>query len=392
MTTTGQGPLAGLRIVDLSALAPGPFATMLLGDLGADVVTIEGPRSRRRDVGLDDLPLMGAATARQAGMSPLHRSRRSVVVDLKSKRGVDVALRLVDGADVFIEGFRPGVCDRLGLGYAAVSQRAPAIVYCSLSGYGQHGRRSAAAGHDLTYLAESGLLAAGTRPGQRPGIPVNAVADFAAGGLFAAFAIVSSILGRASSGRGTYVDVSMYESLLGLLQVSYAWTMAGAPDPSWGAGALSGAAPFYDCYRTADDRWIAVAAIEPAFYANLCVGVGRPDLADAQRDPSRWGEVRRGLEDAFVSDTLEAWLTRLGQVDTVAAPVRSLMEAFDEARLSGLVSDRGTFGPWPRLSAWATAAGPVVTRPGADTRDVLAETGFAAGEIEALVAAGVVED
>lgn len=390
--TAGTGPLAGIRVLDLSALAPGPFATMLLGDLGAEVITIEAPPAARPGSGVSDLGVHGGIQARRLGTNPLHRSRRSIVVNLKRPAGLDVAVRLAARSDVFVEGFRPGVCDRLGLGYDALSAVRPGLVYCSLTGYGQSGELAQHAGHDLNYIAEAGLLSATTRPGQRPGIPLNLAADYAAGGLLAAFGILAALAGRAATGRGTHVDVSMYEGLLGLMQVAPAWTAAGAPDPSWGGGLLSGAVPFYDCYRTADDQWISVGALEPKFFANLCSALQRPDLVDAQHDSARWDEMRAVFTEAFAAAPLATWLERLAEVDTAVAPVRSVTDAFATAHARGVLPGPGQVGPIPRMSGWETAAGPVVTRAGAHTREVLAELDMTGEQIDELVATGVVAD
>lgn len=388
--STNGGPLAGLRVVDLSALAPGPFATMLLGDLGADVVTVEPPPAARAGSNLGELPGYGGPRARLRGASPLHRSRRSIVVDLKHPAGLDVVRRLSARADVFVEGFRPGTCARLGLGYDELTADNPGLIYCSLTGYGQAGELAQRAGHDLNYLAEAGLLSTTTRPGQRPGIPVNVVADFAAGGLLAAFGVLAALHGRATSGRGCHVDVSMYEGLLGLLQPVWAWTAAGAGDPSWGGGMLSGAVPFYDCYRTADGGWLSVAALEPKFFANLCRAVGRPDLVEVQGDPERWGELREVFEQTFATATLAEWMDRLAGVDTAVAPVRSLPDAFAEGVRRGVVDDTGAVGPLPRLSGWACHSGPTATRPGEHTAEVLGELGLSRADIDRLLAAGAV--
>ncbi|MEM6107549.1 CaiB/BaiF CoA-transferase family protein [Mycobacterium sp. 050272] len=384
------GPLSGVRVLDLSALAPGPFATMLLGDLGAEVITVEAPAAARSGSGLGELPGYGGERARRQGINPLYRSRRSLVLDLKQPQALEIALRLVQRSDVFVEGFRPGTCERLGLGYDTVAARNPGIVYCSLTGYGQSGELAMRAGHDLNYIAESGLLSATTRDGQRPGIPVNVVADFAAGGLLAAFGILAGLLGRQASGRGTHVDVSMYEGLLGLLQVVQSWTRASAPDPSWGRGLLSGAVPFYDCYRTADGQWLSVASLEPKFFSNLCTALGRPDLIPAYADQSRWGELRAAFEQTFSAASLAEWLARLDEVDTAVAPVRSLPDAFDAAQRRGLLDAPGAVGPLPRMSAWKPTAGSVVTRPGQHTREILDEIGLSRDEIETLLTAGAV--
>ena len=390
--TAGVGPLAGVRVVDLSALAPGPFATMLLGDLGADIITVESPAVAAGTSGLEDLPYYGGVSSRRAGTNPLFRSRRSIVVDLKTASGREILLDLVSRSDAFLEGFRPGTCDRLGLGYVDLVARKPDIIYCSLSGYGQSGELAMRAGHDLNYVAESGLLSATTRAGQRPGIPLNVVADFAAGGLLAAFGILAALQGRSATGRGCYVDVSMYEGLLGLLQTTNAWTMAGSPDPSWGAGLLSGAVPFYDCYQTADGRWLAVGALEPKFFRNLCEAIGHPELISARGDPARWGAIRQAFKETFETDTMEAWLARLARVDTAVAPVRSITEAFAAGQAAGLVAEDGAVGPLPRMRGWETASGEVVTHPGAHTREVLAEAGLTQAQVDELIAAGVVAE
>ncbi|MCX6465701.1 MAG: CaiB/BaiF CoA-transferase family protein [Pseudonocardiales bacterium] len=390
--TAGTGPLAGIRVLDLSALAPGPFATTLLGDLGADVITLEAPPAARPGSGVGDLGVHGGREARRLGLSPLHRSRRSIVVNLKDPAGLDIALRLAARSDVFVEGFRPGVCERLGLGYPALSATSPGLVYCSLTGYGQTGELAQHAGHDLNYIAEAGLLSATTRAGQRPGIPLNMAADYAAGGLLAAFGILAGLTGRASTGRGTHVDVSMYEGLLSLLQVVPAWVDAGAPDPSWGGGLLSGAVPFYDCYRTSDDRWISVGALEPKFFANLCTALGRPELIALQNDPTRWDEMRTVFTATFAEAPLDTWLDRLGAVDTAVAPVRSLPDAFATAHRRGVLPAPGQVGPVPRMSGWVTTAGPVVTRPGAHTREVLGGLEMTGEQIDELIAAGVVAE
>lgn len=389
--TDRGGPLAGVRVLDLCPLAPGQFTTMLLGDLGADVITVEAPPATREGSRVA-LPGHGGARARADGTNPLYRSRRSIVLNLKKPGGLDVARRLADRADIFVEGFRPGVCARLGLGYDTLAETNPGLVYCSLTGYGQTGELAQHAGHDLNYVAESGLLSAATRPGQRPGIPINIAADYAGGGLMAAFGIVAALRGRDATGRGSHVDVSMYEGLLGLMQVVPAWLAAGAPDPSWGGGLLSGACPFYDCYPTADQRWIAVGAMEPKFYANLCTALGHPELVSAHQDTQRWDEVRAVFTEVFATASLDEWLARLAEVDTAIAPVRSVAEAFDVAHRRGITRAPGVLGALPRLGGWAAEPGPVVTTPGTHTREVLGQLGLTDAAVAELLASGAVAE
>ena len=390
-TAARPGPLAGLRVLDLTALAPGPFATMLLGDLGAEVTTVEAPAGARGGSRLTDLSGHGGAAARARGAG-LFRSRRSIVLNLKDPDAVEVLLRLAEEADVLLESFRPGTCDRLGIGYGAVAERNPGLVYCSITGYGQDGPLAQRAGHDLNYLAESGLLSTTTRAGQRPAIPLNVVADFAAGGLMAAFGVLAALHGRRHSGVGTHIDVSMYEGLLGLLQVSAAWIASGAPDPSWGGGLLTGACPFYDCYQTSDGRWLSVAALEPKFFAGLCTALGHPQMTDWQSRPERWEEMRTTFETTFAEASLAHWMERLSAVDTAVAPVRSVPEAFEEARRQGLVDEGSVVGPLPRMSAWRPIPGVVPRRSGQHTRELLTEAGYPSAEIDRLVSTGAVAE
>lgn len=389
--TAGRGPLADLRVLDLSALAPGPMATMLLGDLGADVVTVEAPVASRARSRLDKLSYYGGARAREQRTDPLSRSRRSVVVDLKQPQGREVVLRLAARADVFLEGFRPGTCDRLGVGYDDVRQSNPGIVYCSLTGYGQDTSLASRAGHDLNYIAQAGLLSATTRPGQQPAIPMNVAADFAAGGLLAAFGIIAAVHGRRRTGQGSYLDVSMYQGLLALMQSPHGWVRAGAPDPSWGGGLLSGAVPFYDCYRTKDGQWYSVAALEAKFFTELLRALDLGHLESAYSSPERWPELRTALAEAFGRRTQHEWEQTFAQVDTAAAPVRSLTEAFAEGVREGVVNPDLTVGPVPRMTGWDSQVGEMGVRRGQHTWQVLAEAGYEERDIAALVSSGTVQ-
>ncbi|HEY1517985.1 MAG TPA: CaiB/BaiF CoA-transferase family protein [Solirubrobacteraceae bacterium] len=381
MTDTAQpsdlasatGPLEGLRVIDLTGLSPGQYATMLLGDLGADVITVEPPAARRAGSRPAALPGHGGTAARELGINPLFRSRRSIVLDLKSPGDLDVAMRLADTADAFVEGFRPGVCDRLGLGYEALSARNPRLVYCSITGYGSQGEAALRPGHDLNYIAEAGLLSVLARDEDPPRIPLNLVADLAAGGMVAAFGILAALRGRDRTGRGSHVDVSMLEGLLSMLAPAASWHEAGAPDASFGGAINSGAAPFYDSYRTGDGQWLAVAAMEQKFFVALCEALARPDLAPLQFDASRWPELRRELELIFASQPLHHWLRRLADVDTTVTPVRSIPEAFAEAHRSGIVQSAVTVGPIPRISGYDRTVGPVARRADQDRNEILGE-------------------
>lgn len=370
-----SGPLDGLRVIDLTGLSPGQYATMLLGDLGADVITVEPPATRRSGSRPAALPGHGGTAARELGINPLFRSRRSIVLDLKSPEDLDIALRLVDTADVFVEGFRPGVCDRLGLGYETLNARNPELVYCSITGYGSSGEAALRPGHDLNYIAEAGLLSVLGREEDPPRIPLNLVADLAAGGMVAALGILAALRGRDRTGRGSHVDVSMLEGLLSMLAPAASWHEAGAPDASFGGAINSGAAPFYDSYRTSDGQWLAVAAMEQKFFVALCQALSRPDLAPLQFDASRWPELRREFELIFAAQPLDYWLRHLAEVDTTVTPVRSIPEAFSEARRTGVIESGVTVGPIPRISGYAHSVGPVARTADQDRTEILAELG-----------------
>lgn len=370
-----RGPLAGLRVLDLTRLAPGPYATMLLGDLGADVITIEPPPRVRASSNPSALPGHGGPEARRRGINPLFRSRRCITLDLKDAQELEIALELADRADVFIEGFRPGVCDRLGLGFEALRARNPRLVYCSLTGFGSRSPSAMRAGHDLNYLAEAGLLAIGAGGHRRPGIPMNVVADLAAGGMVAALGILAALRGRDATGQGAHVDVSMFEGVLSMLAPAAAWHTAGAPDPSWGGSLHSGAAPFYTCYATADERWLAVAAMEEKFFVALCEAIGHAELAPLQFQPERWPDLRSSLEATFRQEPLEHWLALFEGVDTAISPVLSLPEAFDAARRDGVVRPDGAVGPIPRISGYGRELGAVVRTPDEHRAQILAELG-----------------
>ena len=391
-------PLEGMRVLDLSRLAPGPYCSMLLGDLGADVLLVEAPPQLVSRSGAQEQAADEEAERRQA-FNALRRNKRSIVLNLREQAGRDVFYKLCESADVVLEGFRPGVVDRLGVDYETVAKINPRIVYCSLSGYGQDGPYRDMVGHDINYISIGGALGMIGRPGQRPAIPMNVIADFAGGGLMAAFAILAAVIARQQSGRGQYVDSAMSDGVLYLLASTASGVLAGAGAPRPGEAGLSGAVPHYDVYECADGRWLSIGALEPHFWEALCEAVGRDDFKPHQQDRERHPEIRQQLERSFRSATRDQWFERLRGLDICVAPVLALDEALKdphnlarqmvievEDERFGLVQQVGI---GPKLSdtpGRVRSAGP---RPGQDGRRVLEALGYTAEQIEALRAQDV---
>jgi alpha-methylacyl-CoA racemase len=274
--------LEGIRVLDLSRLAPGPYCTMLLADLGADVLLVEeaGPGSeQRRRYGR--FPTGSPEYRRALAFDALSRNKQSIALNLKSVPAREVFLRLAAAADVIVEGFRPGVVRRLGVDYEQVSRINPRIVYCSLSGYGQNGPYAQLPGHDINYISIGGALGAIGRPGQPPSIPMNLLADFAGGGQQAAFAIVVALLACTRSGQGQHLDVGMSDGVLSLLTSAASSYFASGVVPRPGEQQVNGGAPHYDTYQTADGGWLSIGCLEPWFWERLCRTLGHEEfLAD----------------------------------------------------------------------------------------------------------------
>ncbi|HYW53528.1 MAG TPA: CaiB/BaiF CoA-transferase family protein [Dongiaceae bacterium] len=294
-------PLAGVRVIDLSRLAPGPYCSMLLADLGADVIAVRGGRG-------------------SAPIPVLMRGKRLVTLDLREPLGRSALRRLVRDADVLLEGFRPGVASRLVAGYEELARENPRLIYCSLTGYGQTGPRSGEAGHDINYLAASGVLGAVGPPDAEPVPPLNLLADFGAGGMLAAFAITTALFERARTGRGRYVDVAMVDGCLSMMEFHrVAWGTRAMPRR--GTGVLSGTAPAYRTYRCADGRFVAVGALERPMFETLWRTLGFDDAAPDMDDASIWPATARALQNAFASKDRDAWAALFAGVDACVSPV-----------------------------------------------------------------------
>ena len=377
-----MGPLQGLRIIELASIGPVPLCGMLLADLGADVVRID--RTEASGLGV--------------AMAPRHdvnaRGRRSVALDLKSAAGRDAALRLIAGADVLLEGLRPGVTEKLGLGPADCQARNPRLVYGRMTGFGQTGPLASAAGHDLNYIALSGALHAIGNAAGKPVPPLNLVGDYGGGALYLAFGVMAAIFERQRSGHGQVVDAAMVDGAASLASIFYGLHAAGQWDAPRGQNLLDGGAPFYDSYETADGRWVSLAALEPKFFAQLAQALGL-DARFVQRQYDRrlWPEMRTAIAAAVRQRSRDAWCVLLEGSDACFAPVLDFAEApqHRQARERGAFVDvGGVLQPAPAPRFDRTPAGHPKPAPevGQHTDELLREAGCSAEEIAALRAAG----
>ncbi|SHG10575.1 alpha-methylacyl-CoA racemase [Streptoalloteichus hindustanus] len=376
------GPLRGLRVVEVASLAPAPFACTVLSDLGAEVLRVDRA---------DRVP---AAPPADPPPDPLARGRRSVGVDLKRPEGVAAVLRLVERADVLVEGFRPGVCERLGLGPDVCLARNPRLVYGRLSGYGQDGPLAPRAGHDITYLAISGALWP-VGPADRPPVPpLNYVADFGGGGMLLVAGVLAALWERERSGRGQVVDAAMAEGSVLMTAMLHGFRAVGMWRDDRGSNLLDGAAPFYSCYTCADGRYVAVGALEPQFYAALLTGLGLDDEDVPDRhDRANWPALRDRFAAVFATRTRDGWAEVFGASDACVAPVLSPAEAVDHPHLRARRAFVDVAGlpqpaPAPRLSRTpGSVAGPA-PHAGQHTTEALLDWGFTAEEVDALRATG----
>jgi alpha-methylacyl-CoA racemase len=367
----------------MAGIGPGPFCGMLLADLGADVVRIDR-------LGATDL---GVPFPERFDL--LNRNKRSVAIDLKSEAGRRTALGLVGRAEILIEGFRPGVMERLGLGPDACAAVNPRLVYGRMTGWGQEGPLSRAAGHDLNYIALTGALHAIGRPGEKPTIPLNLLGDFGGGALYLAMGVLAALVEARASGRGQVVDAAIVDGVASLTTMLLAMRQMGAWSGGRGENLLDGGAPFYDVYETKDARYVTVAAIEGKFYRELLdrLGLAAEPLPD-QHDRRGWNALRERLAALFRTRTRAEWTSLLEGTDACFAPVLDAEECAGHPHMSA----RGVFvevegvvqpAPAPRFSRTPGTLRRPPPRPGADTKDTLADWGLDIEEIAALRAAGV---
>ncbi|MEV6198297.1 CaiB/BaiF CoA-transferase family protein [Streptomyces sp. NPDC051920] len=377
------GPLSGFRVIELGGIGPGPFCAMVLGDLGAEVIRVDRPAEA------------GGAASRGI----LHRNRRSVTVDLKQPAGIALVKDLVAGADVFLEGFRPGVTERLGLGPEELLAVNPALIYGRMTGWGQDGPLAREPGHDINYIALTGALHAIGPEGGDPVVPLNLIGDFGGGGMLLAVGVLAAALHARAAGTGQVVDAAMTDGSALLLAHTLGFLAAGRWNTERGTNLLDGAAPYYATYRCADDEHIALGSAEPQFYARLLRILGLTDDPDfaVQDDRANWPVMKAKIARVVAGRTREEWTEEFEGREACFAPVLSMTEApshpHNAARGTFLVSEDGVIqpAPAPRFSATPNAdprPAPVV---GADTDAVLSEAGCDAARIAALRASGAVK-
>ncbi|MBN9735613.1 MULTISPECIES: CaiB/BaiF CoA-transferase family protein [unclassified Pseudonocardia] len=374
---TGRGPLAGRTVVELAGLGPAPFACMAMADLGAEVIRVDRP-------GPDNGP--GAPSAADV----LNRGKRSIVLDLKQPSAVDAVLTLCESADVLVEGYRPGVAERLGLGPDVVAARNPALVYGRMTGWGQDGPIANSAGHDIGYIAVTGALHAIGEAGGPPRIPLNLVGDFGGGATYLVIGILAGLLDADRTGRGQIVDAAIVDGTSHLLAAIHSMLGSGRWVDERGANLLDGGAPYYSVYETADGRHMAVGAIEPKFFAELLrlLDIGPAELdAAAQQDRSAWPQHRELFAARFRSRSRDEWTAVFDGTDACVAPVLSLREATDHPQVAArgsVIETDGVVQPGtaPRFSAHP--AGPPKPPParGGDTAEILRRAGV---DVDALL-------
>ncbi|MET7889656.1 CaiB/BaiF CoA transferase family protein [Streptomyces mirabilis] len=359
--TPAYGPLAGVRVVELAGIGPGPFAAMLLADLGADVVRVDRPG--------------GTGLAVDPEYDITNRNKRSVVIDLKAEDGPARVLDLVERADILVEGYRPGVAERLGVGPETCHARNPRLVYGRMTGWGQQGPLASRAGHDIAYIALTGTLGMIGRPDEPPTVPANLVGDYAGGSLYLVVGVLAALHHARATGAGQVVDTAIVDGAAHLASMIHGMLAAGGWQDRRGANLLDGGCPYYGTYETADGKYMAVGALERQFYAEFVELLGIEEYADARKDLARWDELREAVAARFKTRTRDEWTAVFEGSDACVAPVLSLREAPAHPHLAarGTFTDHGGItqpAPAPRFSLTRTSVRTGPALPGADTADV----------------------
>ncbi len=374
-----MGPLKGLTVIEMAGLGPCPFAGQMLADLGASVIVVDR--------------VAGGDLSREVN----RRGKRSIALDLKSTGGREIVMRLAQDADVLIEGFRPGVMERLGLGPQEVCARNPRLVYGRMTGWGQQGPLAASAGHDITYLAITGALHAMGEAGRPPVPPLNLVADYGGGSMMLVAGVLAALVERGVSGKGQVIDAAMVDGVPAMMGLLFTMRAGGLWSDKRGDNLLDGAAPFYRCYETADGKFMAVGALEPQFFALLLEGCGMdPDWRKAQMDKRRWPEMTRAFADVFASRTRDEWSAIFEGTDACVAPVLDHAEAAAHPhngarKIFSAANGVMQAAPAPRFSRSECAMPKPAGSAGADGEAILSRFGYSADEVAKLRAEGALQ-
>lgn len=374
-----EGPLRGIRIVEMTGLGPAPLAAQLLADLGADVVAVDRASGPADPTDLN------------------RRNKRSIALNLKDPRGMRACRRLIEGSDVLIEGFRPGVMERLGLGPSECLDANPRLVYARMTGWGQAGPAAATAGHDINYISLSGALNAVGHKDRPPVPPLNLFGDYGGGSMFLIFGVLAALIERAQSGKGQVVDAAMVDGVSAMMSVYYMFQARRTWSPEREANMLDGGAHFYRCYETKDGKAIAVGAIEPQFYAELCERAGLPhDPPEVQHDRAAWPGLGETFAEVFRRKTRAEWAEIFAGSDACVTPVLTIQESEEHPHMKArTVLFRGAgdvlqAAPAPRFGRTPAPEVRAPHGPGADSAAVLAEAGYSAAEIAEMAESGVI--
>jgi alpha-methylacyl-CoA racemase len=373
-----QGPLAGIKVIELAGIGPAPYACMLLADLGAEVLRLE--RST------------GSMSTLLGAYDTLSRGRRTVAIDLKAVGASELVLELCAEADVLVEAYRPGVAERLGVGPDACLAANPRLVYARMTGWGQDGPMADRVGHDINYAAITGAISAIGEKDRKPVPPLNLVADFGGGSMFCIMGVLAALIERQTSGKGQVVDVAMVDGVTSLLAMAHSQRSAGIMSDERGSNMLDGGTPYYDTYRTSDGEYMSVGALEPQFFAELARVLDIPGLPE-QNDVATWPTMRELMAATFASKTRAEWIEAFDGVDACVAPIWRLSEALADPHLNArqtLVEANGSMqpAPAPRFSRTPGAIGAAAKKPGSDTSEALADWGIK--NVDELISSGIV--
>ncbi|MBI2864007.1 MAG: CoA transferase [Chloroflexi bacterium] len=390
--------LEGIRVLDLSWQGPGPYCTMLLGDLGADVIRIQEPAASGRRAAKK--PTGKPADERGRAFDPHGRNKRSITLNLKNDAARMIFYELVKTADVVVDGFRPGVSARLAVDYARLKDINPKIVCCSISGFGQTGPYDRLAGHDLNYLSVAGALSMVGRKGGPPVVPQNYVADFGGGGMHAVMGILAALLARQQTGAGQHIDVSLTDCVMSLMSRDFGSYLLTGKVPTRGETSLSGALACYDVYETKDGKYLSIGSLEPWLFAELCKALGREDFVPVQGKPEKQDEMRTFFRETFKTRTRDDWFAHLRQFDNCVAPVLAIDEVVQNPHVQarGMIAelDHPTLGKVKqvgvsiKMSDTPGAIRSFAPAQGEHTNAILAGLGYGAGDIQALREQGAI--